>query len=114
MVRVLLVVAVVVGCLSLCVGAQSPFSIDGNIRLESSAQKAAKDAAKTSDKKADSWKTLFEEFKAGFEEFKAGFEEFKAGFKDFKAGSCRAQASPMVPSSSWPARGDAALTVCRP
>ena len=80
-----------------------------------------KDAAKTSDKKADSWKTLFEEFKAGFEEFKAGFEEFKAGFeefkagfKDFKAGSCRAQASPMVPSSSWPARGDAAVTVCRP
>ena len=107
MVRVLLVVAVVVGCLSLCVGAQSPFSIDGNIRLESSAQKAAKDAAKTSDKKADSWKTLFEEFKAGF-------EEFKAGLKDFKAGSCRAQASPMVPSSSWPARGDAAVTVCRP
>ena len=107
MVRVLLVVAVVVGCLSLCVGAQSPFSIDGNIRLESSAQKAAKDAAKTSDKKADSWKTLLEEFKAGF-------EEFKAGLKDFKAGSCRAQASPMVPSSSWPARGDAALTVCRP
>jgi hypothetical protein len=41
-------------------------------------------------------------------------DSLKGFFKDFKTGSCRAQASPMVPSSSWPARGDAAVTVCRP
>ena len=93
MVRNLLVIGAVVASLGLCVAAQSPFSIDGNIRLESSAQKNSKDADKSGGKKSDAWKSLF---------------------KDFKTGSCRAQASPTVPSSSWPARGEAAVTVCRP
>jgi hypothetical protein len=73
--------------------AQSLFSLEGaNIRLESPAPKSAPKEA-PSEKKSDSLKGLF---------------------KDFKAGSCRAQASPMVPSSSWPARGEAAVTVCKP
>jgi hypothetical protein len=93
MARDLLVLGAVVASLGLCVAAQSPFSIDGNIRLEVSAQKNSKDTEKNGVRKSDAWKSLF---------------------KDFKAGSCRAQASPMVPSSSWPARGEAAVTVCRP
>ena len=90
--RVLMALAVVTW-VATGLAAQSMFSIDGsNIRLETAPPKNASQEGR-SEKKPDSIK---------------GF------FKDFKAGSCRAQASPMVPSSSWPARGEAALTVCRP
>jgi hypothetical protein len=72
--------------------AQSLFSLEGsNIRLESPTPKSA--PQRPSEKKPDSLK---------------GF------FKDLKPGSCRAQASPMVPSASWPARGEAVVTVCKP
>ena len=85
--------------------AQSRFSIDGSVQLESGTRKSsASDAAiagkgadktsdKSTDKKTDSWKSLF---------------------KDFRAGSCRASAAPTMPGSSWPARGEAAIAVCRP
>jgi hypothetical protein len=90
--RVLMAVAVVTWMVA-GADAQSMFSLDGsNIRLESAPPKPAGQngrSAKTSD----------------------SLKEF---FKDLKAGSCRAQASPMVPSSSWPARGEAAVAVCRP
>ena len=90
--RVLLAIAVVTW-VTAGLAAQSKFSIDGsNIRLETAPPKGASQEGRAG-KKPDSLK---------------GF------FKDFKAGACRAQASPMVPSSSWPARGDAAITVCRP
>jgi hypothetical protein len=95
--RVLMAIAVVTW-MTTGLAAQSMFSLDGaNLRLETAPPtnappKNAREDGRT-ENKADSLKGLF---------------------KDFKAGSCRAQASPMVPSSSWPARGDAAITVCRP
>jgi len=90
--RVLIALAVMTW-ITTSLAAQSIFSLDGaNLRLETAPPKNAREDGRT-EKKPDSLKGLF---------------------KDFKAGSCRAQASPMVPSSSWPARGDAAITVCRP
>ncbi|HZM59058.1 MAG TPA: hypothetical protein VFB85_04660 [Vicinamibacterales bacterium] len=74
--------------------AQSKFSVDAsNIRLETSPPKSTTSDGARSDRKADSLKGLF---------------------KDVRPGACRAQASPLVPSSSWPARGEPAITVCRP
>jgi hypothetical protein len=90
--RVLMAVAVMTW-IAVSAEAQSLFSLEGaNIRLESQAPKSAPRQG-PSEKKSDSLK---------------GF------FKDFRAGSCRAQASPAVPSSSWPARGEAAVTMCKP
>jgi hypothetical protein len=89
--RVLMAVAVMTW-MAAGAEAQSLFSLEGlNLQLESPAPKSAPQARP--EKKADSLKGLF---------------------KDFKAGSCRVQASPMVPSSSWPARGEAAVTACKP
>ena len=74
--------------------AQSKFSVDAsNIRLETAPPKSTTGEGARSDRKADSLKGLF---------------------KDVRPGACRAQASPLVPSSSWPARGEPAITVCRP
>ena len=92
-------VAIVVLVAVMCVGvrgeAQSRFSIDGtNIRLETAPQKGATEDRRQAEKKADSIVSRM--------------------FKDFRAGSCRASAAPPVPSSTWPARGDAAVTACRP
>jgi hypothetical protein len=81
-------------CVAGSTHAQSRFSVDGsNIRLETAPPKSATSETGRSDRKGDS---------------------IKGVFKEFRAGACRAPASPLVPSSSWPARGEAAITVCRP
>jgi hypothetical protein len=74
--------------------AQSRFSVDGStLRLETAPPRSPTGGGGRIDRKGDSRRSLF---------------------RDFRAGACRAQAAPLVPSSSWPARGQAAITVCRP
>jgi hypothetical protein len=94
MARVLWLVLLILACVGVQPDAQSHFSVDGSsLRLETAPPKSSTSESGRTDRKSDSLK---------------GF------FKDFRAGACRAQASPPVPSSSWPARGEAAITVCRP
>ena len=84
----------IVASVAVTTHAQSKFSVDpSNIRLETAPSKNTTSESGRSDRKADSLKGLF---------------------KDVRPGACRAQASPLVPSSSWPARGEPAITVCRP
>ena len=97
MVRVLLMMLLlilIVASVAVTTHAQSRFSVDpSNIRLGTAPSKSTPSESGRKDPKADSLKGLF---------------------KDVRPGGCRAQATPLVPSSSWPARGEPAITVCRP
>ena len=94
MARAALMMLLMLACVGVSAHAQSRFLVDSsNIRLETAPPKNTTTESGRSDRKGDSNKGVF---------------------KGFRAGACHAQASPLVPSSSWPARGEAAMTVCRP